>query len=537
MLTINDITSASSAGAFVVKKGLGAILAATCLLGAACSSQSVEEGGLQPVALKEAATSASTQNVADKPNVLVLMFDDMRFDTFSYRGGPVPTPNIDALAAQSTRFDMAMTTTGLCSPSRAAFFTGRWGHRTGLDDNVALWHSRQTGLRDEEGGIIKRASDAGYYVGYVGKWHLGPDGMAKRGAEFVDTYKKELEEHERQGTPYGRMAQTKRYLAGERDENGEKNQYYLTLKGDYEDTEAAQKVRAGQELIKSAAKEDRPFFGVISFSQPHPPYRVPEPYASMFPVDEIDEPANYMAKRVNKPLSQEIPWWPWHEVSHMTDNDWRESRAHYYGAIAMLDRAVGEIIQTAKDEGIWDDLHIVFIGDQGSMIGEHGLYDKAAYAYDELMRIPLLVRDPDVEPRVVNRIVSLMDVPVTMAEWMDLKPDGAVDGDSLTPLMLKGDSAITDAEDDALYAYEWYNGAWFGLRAIRTQDYKYVWNPGDERDELYDLKNDPGEIVNQIDNPDYKAKLLSLRKRLELRLLEVEDPSVMGLQRLIELNS
>ena len=135
-------------------------------------------------------STSSDVRIADKltnkkPNVLVLMFDDMRFDTFSYRGGPVNTPNIDELASQSTRFNYAMSTTGLCSPSRAAFFTGRWGHKTGLDDNVELYHSRVHSLSLQEGGLIKRAADAGYMVGYVGKWHIGAKGPRLRGAEFV----------------------------------------------------------------------------------------------------------------------------------------------------------------------------------------------------------------------------------------------------------------------------------------------------------------------------------------------------------------
>jgi len=102
------------------------------------------------VAAADATAPSSTAKAkVRKPNVLILLFDDLRFDSFSYRGGPVPTPNIDALAAQSTRFDLAISTTGLCSPSRAALFTGRWGHRTGLDDNVELWHSRLSKLSDD----------------------------------------------------------------------------------------------------------------------------------------------------------------------------------------------------------------------------------------------------------------------------------------------------------------------------------------------------------------------------------------------------
>lgn len=506
--------------------------ASLALLLAACASASAQ-------ATVAASTAKAEKTVPDKreksgqakPNILILLFDDMRFDSFSYRGGPVPTPNIDALAAQSTRFDMAITTTGLCSPSRAALFTGRWGHRTGLDDNVELWHSRLTKLRDEEGGVLRAAANAGYHVGYVGKWHLGERGPQIRGADYVEAFVEE-EAALRPYTPHESLAAIRRYRAGERDAGGEKHQYYETLPGTYEESFTAEKVRKGQAFLRQAAGGDQPFFAVVSFQQPHPPYRVPEPYASMFDPDKIEMPANYRAPRVNTPLSQEYPYWPWHDVDHMTDHDWREARAKYYGAVALIDKVVGDLIATAKEAGVYDDLHIVLLGDQGSMIGEHGLYDKAAYAYDELMRIPLLMRDPNAQPHIVDRHVSLIDVPATLFDWMGLAPEKPIDGHSLAGVI---DGSETPAgPDDALYAYEWYNGAWFGLRALRTPDYKYVWNPGDTRDELYDLKADPGEMVNLIDSAPHSQALYQLRSRLLERLQAVEDPSAARLQLLIE---
>ena len=501
-----------------------------------CSAQSSETQASKSTASQTVKIEGSVSGNDKQDNVLILFFDDMRFDSFSYRGGPVPTPNIDALAAQSTRFDTAITTTGLCSPSRAALFTGRWGHRTGLDDNVELWHSRLTELDPEQGGLIKRASDSGYFVGYVGKWHLGANGPQIRGAEFVESFAADSNKAVRPYTPYGGLKRTTGYEAGKRDAGGEKHDYYQTLPGTYESSYTYDKVKNAKVMFNKAAKDERPFFGVVSFSQPHPPYRIPEPYASMFKTEELKLPSNHLADRVNKPLAQEYPFWPWHDVSHMTDDDWLKARAHYYGAIAMIDQAVGDIIQSAKDEGVWDDLHVVFLGDQGSMLGEHRLYDKMAYAYDELMRIPLLVRDPDVAPSIVNRHVSLMDVPATLADWMQLPPDGPEDGTSLEPLMLKGDGAMSDSEDSAVYAYEWYNGAWFGLRAIRTPDYKYVFNPADSRDELYDLKRDPGEVNNLIGEAKLASVRDDLRSKLLIKLKRVEDPSAEKLEKDIKNN-
>lgn len=495
-----------------MKKRLAGILASVVL-------------GVTSVAACAVTPPKPDQAAAQRENVLILMFDDMRFDTFSYRDGPVSTPNIDTLAQQSVRFDNAMTTTGLCSPSRAAMFTGRWGHRTGLDDNVGLYHSRLSELDLSEGGLITRAKDAGYFVGYVGKWHLGPQGVKLRGADFTAEIKEaKWSRGMRQLTPYGIAKNVASYKQGNTGPNGEKPEYFETLPGTYEDTHTYDKVRAGQEMLRMAAKEKRPFFGVISFDQPHPPYRVPEPYASMFDPKSLKLPANHLSERVNKPMSQDDPFWPWHDVSHLSDEEWLKMRAYYYGAMAMIDRAVGEILKTAKETGLYDNLHIVFIGDQGSMLGEHSLYDKGPYAYDELMRMPLLIRDPKVDPKLVTRQVSMLDIAPTLAEVMQLPSDGVQDGRSLRGLMERGDRADKGRKDTALYAYEWYNGGWFGIRALRTPDMKFVWNPGDSRDELYDLRKDPIEVNNQFNNPKYRKQLVAMARLMREELARTEDP-------------
>ncbi|TLU64378.1 DUF4976 domain-containing protein [Thalassotalea litorea] len=478
-------------------------------------------------AVEVQATDAKPSKAEKKPNVLILMFDDMRFDTFSYRGGPVHTPNIDQLASESTRFDNAMTTTGLCSPSRAAFYTGRWGHKTGLDDNVELYTTRLAELDPKEGGLLRRASDAGYLVGHVGKWHLGARGTEIRGAEIDLAHGHEPRQRfSRVYTPYSKVDQIAGYYQGKLDKNDEKHEYYMTLDGAYEDTVAYKKMLAGKQMLQQMAEDERPFFGVISFNQPHPAYRVPEPYASMFDPNDIELPSNHLAKRVFKPLAQDGIWWPWHDVGHMSDQDWRKARAYYYGAIAMVDRIIGDLLQSAKDEGIYEDLHIVLWGDQGSMLGEHTLYDKGPYAYDELMRMPLLMKNPELESRVVNRQVSVVDVTATLADWMLLDSDGDEDGHTLIPLMEQGDAAEKGQLDLALYAYEWYNGSWFGIRAVRTPEFKFVWNPGDNRDEFYDLQNDPGEVTNQINNKQYKKQIAMMVELLKQELKRVEDPSL-----------
>jgi arylsulfatase A-like enzyme len=157
------------------------------------------------------------------------------------------------------------------------------------------------------------------------------------------------------------------------------------------------------------------------------------------------------------------------------------------------------------------------------MLGEHGLYHKGPYCYDGLMRIPLMVRVPGGPGRDVNRHVSILDVNRTLVEWMGLEPDVPnVDSRSLLPLIGQGEGAWDDA-DEAFYRYEWYNGNWYGIRAIRTTRYKFCWNPVG-RDELYDLKDDPHEMRNRIDAAECREAVRRLQRRLLDHLRQTQDP-------------
>ncbi len=469
-----------------------------------------------------ACTAADVPQTAEhRRNVLLLLFDDLRYDTFSFRNGPARTPHIDALADESICFSSACTTTGLCSPSRACLFTGRWGHRTGLDDNCHVWHSRLTALDAENTTLIEWARKAGYFVGYFGKWHLGPDGPIRRGAHRYSNTGFERWGHRPTRMP--NFDRIDRYY--EKDETfTDKPEYYGTRRGTYEQTPTYRKVRDGADFLKEAAERSTPFFLTVSFNAPHPPYIVPEPYNTMYDHREMDLPVTLNESTADKPGYQRDVLWPWHDIGHMSKEDWRKLQAHYYGFVTLVDRAVGEILMALKSLSLQDNTLVVLAGDQGNMLGEHTLYDKGPYCYDELMRVPLLIRVPQTPGRRIKRHVSLLDVNQTLVDWMGLHPDVSnVDSRSLFPLIRRGDTGW-DRADEAYYCYEWYNGDWYGIRAIRTHRYKYCWNPAG-LDELYDLQEDPREKENLIESSEHRATLRDLQDRLLDHLRTTEDPA------------
>lgn len=463
-----------------------------------------------------ASTKKDNEN-SKKKNVILILLDDMRLDMAGYAGSIAKTPNLDKLRSESVEFASACTTTALSSPSRAALFTGRYGHRTGLDDNLNLWHSRLMTLDIDQSTIFEWAHKKNYNIGYFGKWHVGFITPAMRGADdYKGTYREMLQNKPERPDFEGinrYYDSTKVFV--------EKPEYYSTQKITYEKSEAKKEFNNGVEFLKKAANDRRPVFLTVSFHTPHPPYAVPAPWNKMYDFSNIQLPESFMEKKGLE--FQHDVMWPWMNVGHMSLDDWRKTTSYAMGLMSMFDQALGEFIAEIKKQGLWDNSMIIFTSDQGSMLAEHGLYDKGPYAYEGLMRIPMLIKIPGVKYKKIEHQVSLIDINETMVEFMGLKPSQKnVDSRSLLPLIYDGDKAWKKVPDEAFYRYEWYNGRWFGVRAIRTPEFKYSFNPT-RSDELYDLKNDPHEMVNLVDDSKYKNVLSHLRMRLKEHLKSTND--------------
>lgn len=461
-----------------------------------------------------------SENPSDYKNVVLFFFDDMRFDCLGYAGGIAKTPNIDKLAINSCVFTNAISSNGICSPSRATLLTGRWGHRTGLDDNVRVWHSRLAGLSLDNSTILEWAREHGYFTGYFGKWHLGHDGPIRRGVHrFTKSGFDTGHAMEYTSVDFG---VTRKYYEKAKAFK-EKPEYYATLPGTFEQTSTFTTTSEGIEFLREANEMKRPFFLTMSFTAPHPPYKVPKPYNTMYDYKKIKLPASFYAPVINKPIQQKQVLWPWHDVGHMSEQDWQKTVSYFYGFVSMIDDAVKMVMDEIEKLKLSGSTLIIFTSDQGSMLADHGLYDKGPYSYEELMRIPMLLKVPGIEPIKVTRQVSLLDLNQTMVEWMGLEPEiPNIDSRSLFPLMVKGNEGW-DIPDEAFFRFEWYNGKWFGVRTIRTPKYKYCYNTVDV-DEFYDLQADPGEINNLYNKPEYREQQALLMEKLLENLKTTSDP-------------
>ena len=447
-------------------------------------------------ALTQAPGVARVQSNRERRNVLLIIMEQFQHDVGSYAGGPAKMPNLENFAREAVNFKTACTTTGLCSPARAALFTGRLGQYTSFEDNPYGWHTKTVGMDLKHTTLIEWARKRNYFTGYFGKCHLGPDAPIRRGAMRYP-----VTGFERPPTP-GKTEKPDFSMAKRYYEKGrsfqEKPGYYATAKGTYETSKTHEIAQAGIEFLNDAWKMDQPFFLTLGFWAVHPPYNVPKPYSEMYDWRSVKLPRNLGDTFERKPAYQTDIMWPWMDTGHMSDDDWRRSRAFYCGYVSMLDRALGQVFDALRSNHLAENTLVVVMADHGDMNGAHHLFDKGPYCYDELMRIPLLIRWPGAPQREIIRHVAGMDVNQTIVEWARLQPDTPTNSRSLRPLIEHGDSGW-NAPDEAFYRYEWYNGLWFGVRAIRTPEYKYCFNPSDIYDELYDLQNDRGELVNLID--------------------------------------
>jgi len=439
---------------------------------------------------------------AERPNIVVVLVDDLRWDELGCTGHPFArTPHIDRIACEGVRFRNAFATTPLCSPSRACFLTGQYAHHHGIVDNInrsAQSHRLVTFPRILQAG--------GYETAYVGKWHMGNDDTARPGFDYWVSMKG-------QGTSFD----------PELNDNGSRSKYngHTT---DVLNEKAVAYVRQ---------RRDKPFCLYIAHKALHPELvqyddgSISDPKAARFMPAErhkdwyADAP---VPRRLNvtdtlqgKPaLQREIADLPPLSSETGTSDETIRDRLRM---LAAIDDGVGQVLDTLEGADQLDKTVFVFTSDHGYWYGEHGLSVERRLAYEEAARIPLLVRYPKLVKagRLTDEMVLSIDLAPTLLELAGFEPPHTMDGRSLVSL-LQG----TRPDDwRTSFLIEYYTDTVFprvlnmGYKAVRTQRYKYIdYTDLDGMDELYDLKSDPYEMKNLIDDPGAQATLQHLRKEL-----------------------
>jgi len=434
-----------------------------------------------------------------KPNLLVILIDDLRFDETSASGHPyMKTPNIDRLAHEGAQFLNAFHTTPLCSPNRASILTGQYASRHGIIDNVgrdAMSH-RLANYHLE----LKRL---GYETAHIGKWHMGNDASPRPGYDHWLSFRGQGKivnpvlwengaEHGVEGYVTDILSQRAvEYVRRKRDQPFA---LFLAHKAVHPDVQQKQDgtidVATMQGYVLPARHRDL-YKGKTYPMRP-----------SVLPLDEVlkQKPAwkEVFALRTD-PSAR-----PFLEALHVGTQEEPRQRA---AMMASVDEGVGSILEALEEKGELDRTCIVFLGDNGFFFGEHGLGAERRFPYEEGIRTAFFVRYPKrIEPGIrVREMILALDIAPTMIELAGGAPGKHIQGSSLVPLM--GGKAAAWRKS---FLAEYYNeSAWpwivgMSYKAVRTERHKLVhWIHKEGVDELYDLERDPYEISNVIADPAY----------------------------------
>jgi choline-sulfatase len=367
---------------------------------------------------------------ARRANVLLVMADQLAAGWLPAHGHTaVHAPNLTAMAESAAVFEAAYSPAPLCAPSRAGLLSARLPSRAGVFDNAAE-------LPGSVPTLTHQLRAHGYYTGLVGKMHfVGPDQL--HGFEerlTADIYPGDLD-----WTPDWRLPA------------GEQLPWYHTMESvlepgvsvasmqqDYDDEVSFRAVRKLFDLAREDAP--RPFFLVVSFSNPHDPWELRSRYWELYDRDAIDLPA---VPRIPldeaDPHSRRLRAMCGVDDVELGPDQLRAARHGYYAAISYLDERIGEVLGALRDARLGDDTIVAFTSDHGEMLGERGLWYKMSF-FEQSARVPLFIRVPGgAAPRRVAEPVSLLDVAPTLLEltgapWPDEHGED-LDGSTLTGLM------------------------------------------------------------------------------------------------------
>jgi arylsulfatase A-like enzyme len=489
--------------------------------------------------------------MAAQPHIVIFNPDQWRGDVMGHLGNPAArTPVLDQLVAEdAVSFRWAFCQNPVCTPSRCSFMTGWYPHVRGHRTMFHMLHPERG-----EPMLLNILKEQGYHVYWGGKNDVVPGQWSRE--QYAESWP-ERELYDLQPNWHGPVYEEARGAKGT-------DTYYSFFDGklekqpgeDYYHDSDWMWVMEAIRLIRNRP-DDRPLCLYLPLIYPHPPYGVEDPFFSRIDRDALPPriPAPEQWHR-NKPyilrgLYKNFGMQTW------TEDRWDELRATYYGMCMRTDALLGELVNALREEGLYDDTALFLFADHGDFTGDYGLVEKTQNTFEDcLSRVPFVVKPPKdtpVQPRVSDALVELVDFSETVYDLVGVDPEYSRFGKSLLPVL----AGETDEHRDAVFceggrlrgekqAMELESHSWMkdiethpywprlvlqsrddfvfhGKAAMcRTHDYKYTMRFY-EYDELYDLRNDPGEEHNLIDDPAYRGVLTQLKERLLRWYMETCD--------------
>ena len=438
-------------------------------------------------------------DLTSRPNIIFILIDDLRWDEVDYPF--VKVPNIQRISREGVKFANAFVTTPLCSPSRASFLTGQYAHKHGVSS--CQYHSPRS---HELVTFLRLLHDSGYETAFLGKWHMGVDDNPRPGVDHWVSVKG-------QGS----------YFDPEFNVNGRretKRGYFTDILNEY-----------ALDFLKQ--KHTKPFLLYISHKAVHPDliqyadgsisdpsggkFIPAERHKNLYADAEVPHRPNYAKPPEGKSsLLRRIGDLPPLGPKTVTDDETIRNRLRM---LASVEGGVADIFNTLENQKQLDNTLIIFTSDEGYFYGEHGLSAERRLAYEESIRIPLLMRWPKLikAGSSIDQFALNIDITPTLLEIGGATAPKEIHGHSLVPL-LRGekvpwrDSFLIEYFSDKVFP----RISKMGYQALRDERWKYIhYTELDGMDELYDLKADQYEMNNLAGRPETGETLAKMRGKLQ----------------------
>lgn len=440
-----------------------------------------------------------------KPNVVLLMADDLNTALSGYGHPQCKTPRLDELAKRGVRFESMHCQYPVCGASRASMMTGLYPYTNGMLGNSG-------DLRKNLPDVVTLSQlfrNNGYHAGRVSKiYHMGiPPEILAGTADHDDPPSWD------ETVNIKALEQNAPGVRTEWSPGDKGSQTFTGVEASTGDLEHADGMAAAAAIEFLKRNKDKPFFLGCGFVRPHVPLVAPSKYfdlydrdamiAPMVPEDDLDDVPKVI--RDYKAISR-------YGVTPELHKGLLEA---YYASISYMDAQVGRVLDTLDELGLRENTIVIFSSDHGYLLGHHHKFQKQ-HLFEEATRVPFILSVPWMSAShggAVEQITELIDLYPTVAELAGLTPPDDLQGQSMVALLENPESK------------KWHKELAFSIsrsggESIRTEDWRFThWGFGAKGEELYDRKNDPGEFINLADDPKHADQLAKMKKTLRAKRL------------------